>query len=99
MSNEIGFKADLSKYFDSQSPADKMRIISATYHKLNDTDSIDDLRKLKLTLAEFDVCREIFPEISKIGGVAKTCLTGVADFFKNNGYSVELKNINYIITI
>lgn len=95
MSSEIGFKAD----FGSVSLADKMRIISATYHKLNDADSIDDLRKLKLTLAEFDICRVIFPEVSKIGGVAKTCSTEVANFFKRNGYSVELKDVNYIITI
>ena len=79
--------------------ADKMRTISATYHKLNDADSIDDLRKLKLTLAEFDICRAIFPEVSKIGGVAKTSCTEVANFFKRNGYSVELKGVNYTITI
>lgn len=67
---------------------------------INGIVSIKDLRKQKLTLAEYNALLVIWHELKQIG-VAATFMKSVANWFKKQDCKVQMDSdsINYIIMI
>ncbi len=78
----------------------KANIINTAYNKLlNCLDDVD-LRKLKLTLAEYRICQSLMLELGDPRGSAtKTVSKAAAEFFKSCGFNVEDKGVNYHVWI
>lgn len=65
-------------------------------------DTAADLKKNKLTLAEYHILTDILRELSKLNGkTAYTFSDGVANWLKKHGFTVNMDNnkINYLISI
>lgn len=74
-----------------------MRAITKAYTTLRDCEDMHDLKKLQLTLSDYEAAKDIFKELSTPGNKAETFITNVATFYKNCGFNVELTGVNYSI--
>lgn len=78
--------------------AESCRAFNKAYTILRNIDSMEDLKKHKLTLAEYRAVQEVLTELSTPGSSTKTFISGVADFFERCGFTVKLGTINYTIS-
>lgn len=65
-------------------------------------DTAADLKKNKLTLAEYHTLTDVLRELSKLNGkIAYTYSDGVANWLKKHGFTVNMDDnkINYLISI
>lgn len=74
-----------------------MRAITAAYTKLNNCEDMNDLRKLKLTLAEYNAAKDVFQDLTKPHSKTLCFMQSVADFYKSCGFNVTEKGVNYQI--
>lgn len=74
-----------------------MRAIAAAYTKLNNCEDMNDLKKLKLTLAEYNAAKDVFQDLTTPHSKSLCFMSGVADFYKNCGFNVTLRGVNFQI--
>lgn len=74
-----------------------MRAITAAYTKLNNCEDMNDLRNLKLTLAEYNAAKDVLQDLTKPHSKTLCFMSGVANFYKNCGFNVALKGVNFQI--
>lgn len=74
------------------------RAISKAYTTLRNIESAADLKKERLTLAEYDAARDLFGELSTPRSSAKTFIKSVADFYSRAGFTVFEFGNHYTIT-
>ena len=77
--------------------SEQTKAITKAYTTLRDCENMDDLKKLHLTLSDYEAAKDIFNELSTPGSSAKTFITSVADFYKSCGFNVKLTGVNYTI--
>lgn len=80
--------------------AKQHKILSALYHDYTAIDTEADLRKRKISLADYRAIPEIFGEVQR-HGTTKCFISSIAEYFKKHGFTVELEldNVNYNISI
>lgn len=76
------------------------KILSTFYHDFISIDTEADLRKRKISLADYRAIPEIFKSV-QVHGTAKCFITSIAEYFKKHGFIVELEpdGVNYDISI
>lgn len=77
---------------------DKIKKLTAIYNDYVSIETDRDLKKRKLTLAEYQAFPSVFNDYQK-NGETRTFVTAIADYFKKYGFSVSMdeNNVNYII--
>ena len=77
-----------------------MHAITKAFSILDGIEDANDLKKQRLTLADYHAARDIFGQLSTPGSSAKTFLQGVADFYSRAGFTVTMEpaGVNYIIS-
>lgn len=77
---------------------DKIRKLAAIYNDYVSIETDKDLKKRKLTLAEYQAFPSVFNDYQK-NGEGRTFVAAIADYFKKYGFSVSMdeNNVNYII--
>lgn len=73
------------------------KAINTAYTKLNNCEDMNDLRNLKLTLAEYNAAKDVFQDLTKPHSKTLCFMSGVANFYKNCGFNVTEKGVNYQI--
>lgn len=68
----------------------RMHLISGIVSRYNDIENADDLRREKITLAEYHAIPTTAAPLTgcKADAIAKTPLAGVAAYFKRYGFTV-----------
>lgn len=76
------------------------KILSTFYYDYISIDTEADLRKRKISLADYRAIPEIFGEVQRCGTV-KCFITSVAEYFRKHGFTVALEpdGVNYDISI
>jgi len=78
----------------------KMKAITTAYSILfQEIENSEDLRKHKLTLADYHTACDIMQELRMPGSMACTICEHTARFFEKCGYTVTEKGIGYCISI
>lgn len=77
---------------------DKIKKLTAIYNDYVSIETDKDLKKRKLTLAEYQAFPSVFKRYQD-SGEARTFVTAIADYFKKYGFSVSMdeNHVNYII--
>ena len=77
---------------------DKIRKLTAIYNDYMSIETDKDLKKRKFTLAEYQAFPSVFKRYQD-SGEARTFVAAIADYFKKNGFSVNMdeNGINYVI--
>ena len=78
---------------------DKIKKLTAIYNDYMSIETDKDLKKRKLTLAEYQAFPSVFNDYQKNRGKTRTFIDGIANYFKKYGFSVSMdeNNVNYII--
>lgn len=76
------------------------KILSTLYHDYTAIDTEADLKKRKISLADYHAIPEIFGEVQRYG-TTKCFISSIAEYFKKHGFTIELEpdNVNYNISI
>lgn len=79
----------------------KADIFATAYKKYKDIEDMNDLRKEKLTLDEYDTVFDLLKQMSDLKSKGYTFKTGVAEWFKRKKFIVTMdnNNVNYIISL
>lgn len=72
--------------------------IAKAHHFLQDIENDNDLKRERLTVAEYHAARDIFPELSTPGNSAQTFIKSVAEFYARAGFTVKPGTVNFTIT-
>ena len=77
---------------------DFIRKLNKVYQAYMAIETDADLRKSGMTHAEWEALPAVFKKL-QADGWAQTVMSGLADFFKKNGFSIHMdkNNVNYII--
>ena len=77
---------------------DKIRKLTAIYNDYMSIETDRDLKKRKLTYAEYQGFPSVFKRYQE-NGETHTFVTAIAEYFKKYGFSVSMdeNNVNYII--
>ena len=77
---------------------DFIRKLNKVYQAYMAIETDADLRKSGMTHAEWEALPEVFKKL-QADGWAQTIMSGLAEFFKRNGFSIHMdkNNVNYII--
>ena len=80
--------------------AKQTKILSALYSDYISIDTEADLRKRKISFADYRAIPEFFGEVQRCGTV-KCFITSIAEYFKKHGFTVALEpdGVNYDISI
>ena len=73
------------------------RAITKAYTKLRGCENMQDLKKLNLTLSDYNAAKDLFGELSTPGTGTATIIKAVAEFYKNCGFDVSYQGIAYQI--
>ena len=74
------------------------KAITKAYSTLNDIENDNDLKRERLTVAEYHAACDIFPELSTPGNSAQTFIKSVAEFYARAGFTVKPGTVNFTIT-
>lgn len=75
-----------------------MRFATA-YSNYRDIEDMNDLKKNKLTLADYNAVYDILVSMSDCKTDGETIMTGVAEWFKRNDFVVTNKGIGWKISL
>ena len=75
-----------------------IRAITKAFTTIRNIETAEDLKREKLSLADYNAARDIFGELSTPGSTAETILENVAELYKRCGFSVKPGTVNYTIT-
>ena len=75
-------------------------VLKTAYKKYRDIDTVNDLKKNRLTFAEYEELRYALADLCKAGKTA-TFIKAVAQWLKRAGFKVsnDDEGVNYIITL
>lgn len=77
--------------------ATSMKAISKAYTTLRNIESEADLKKNKMTLADYHAAKEVFKQLTTPGNSTTTFISNVAAFFEKCNFNVVLDKGQYII--
>lgn len=78
----------------------KIKIFTTAYSRFMNIEDDKNLRREKLTLNEYHDVFDLLKEMSDMKTTAVTFQSGVANWFKRNGFSVTLDDgVNYTIAL
>lgn len=72
--------------------------IKTAYNHLRQIESAADLKRERLTLAEYHTAGALFNEVNTPGSTTETFFKAAAEFFARCGYEVKPAGVNYRIT-
>ena len=81
--------------------AKRIKTFESLYHPLtHDIESVNDLKKIGLTITEYYHAIDILKELSGIKGnlAAETIMEKVANLFRKHGFTVKEKGIGWSIS-
>ena len=83
---------------------EKINIYTTAYDRYKNIEDMKDLKREKLTLAEYDTVYDVLKVLSRIDdSKTSTYIEAVANWFKRNGFSVVQGTgadcVNWIISI
>ena len=79
---------------------DRIKLVTAAYTAIQDIETEKDLKKQKLTLAEYHAIAENLKALGncKADDRTETIYKGIAEFFARYGFTVKERGICYQIT-
>ena len=78
--------------------AQQNRKIASVFSDYNAIENEIDLKKRKLTLSEYQTCKQVLDDI-RYNGKSETFIKNIADYFKKFGFEVNLQGVNYVISV
>ena len=74
-----------------------MKAIRKAFNILNNIESIDDLKRHKLTVSDYHAAQNIFHELTTPGSCARTYFANVAAFYESCDFLVVLEKGYFLI--
>ena len=78
--------------------AQQNRKIASIFSDYNAIENKIDLKKRKLTLSEYQTCKQVLDDI-RYNGKSETFIKNISDYFKDFGFEVNLQGVNYVISV
>ena len=73
------------------------KAINKAFTTLRNIETMEDLKKAKLSLSDFQIAKDIFKELSTPGSTTKTFFGNVAAFYEKCDFLVIEKNGYFVI--